>query len=197
MNPGYIILGVLLGVLFILLIYMLSQHFGFEIVEEPISEEAAERLVNARANILNNICDTVGDAWCVRRDDLNVNMELIPHENTLVTMVYKNNLLRIYIYWREQRVQVNLTRRLDVNKSKVYKKSFGLNRKSMLENVYSYLEKYKPEQEENDSSEGVAAAKEAIAEKLTQMIEDMIDEKVEEKLTKMLEQLNEEEKDHE
>ena len=195
MNPGYIVLGIL----FILLIYILFKGFGFgfEVVEEPVSEEAAERLVNARANILNNICDTVGDAWCVRRDDLNVNMELIPHENTLVTMVYKNNLLRIYVYWKEKRVQINLTRRLEAGKSKVYKKSFGLYRKSMLENVYSYLEKYKPEQEENISSEGIAATKEVIVEKLTQIIEDIIDEKVEEKLTKMLEQLDKEEKDHE
>ena len=193
MNPGYVVLGVL----FILLIYMLFKGFGFEVVEEPISEEAAERIVNARANILNNICDTVGDAWGVLRDDLNVNMELIPHENTLVTMIYKNNLLRIYVYWKEKRVQINLTKRLDANKSKVYKKSFGLYRKSMLENVYSYLEKYKPEQEESISSEGIAAAKEVIVEKLTQIIEDIIDEKVEEKLTKMLEQLDKEERDHE
>ena len=195
MRPEIIILGVLLG----LLIYTLFSNFGIEVVNEPVSEEEADRLVKSRANMLTNICDTVGDAWDVSRDDINTNMELIPHENTLVTMIYKNNLLRIYVYWGSKQVQVNLTRKFNNGTSKVYKKSFGLYRKNMLENVYKYLEKYKPAKEENtaEDEERVAAVKEAVVDKLSEYIEQIVDEKVHERLEELLKQLEEDEKDHE
>ena len=194
MRPEFIILGVLLG----LLIYTLFSNFGIEVVSEPVSEEEADRLVKSRANMLTNICDTVGDAWDLPRESINTNMELIPHENTLVTMIYKNNLLRIYVYWDSKQVQVNLTQKLDNGKSKVYKKSFGLYRKNMLEDVYSYLEKFKPTKEENAAEdERVAAVKEAVVDKLSEYIEQIVDEKVHERLDELIKQLEEDEKDHE
>ena len=195
MNPGYIVLGVLVVLLFI----TLFSNFQVKVVEEvPLSQEESERIVQSRANLLNNICDTVGDAWDLSRDDINTNMELMPGENTLVTMIYRNNLLRIFIYWNSKKVQVNLTRKFNNRTSKIYKKSFSLYKKNMLEDVFKYLEKYKPAKEEiaAEDEEKVAAVKEAIVEKLGEAIEQMIDEKVQEKLAKILEQLEENE-DHE
>lgn len=197
MDPLNIIFGFLIG----LLVYHIVNHFfgtHYEIVREELSDEEAQRITTARGNLINDVCDAIGDAWNVPQESFQVNMELMPHEVTLITLVYKNNLIRIYMYWSRHQIQINLTRRVD-ERSKIYKKSFVYNKKHCLENVYTFFEKHKPsiEQDATDTKEKVEELRKNLVEKLTDSIEGMIDEKVQEHLQKLLEQVEQEEQDHE
>ena len=198
MDPLNILFGFLIG---LLVYHIVNQFLGthYEIVREELSEEEVERITTARGNLINDICDAVGDAWNVPKESFNVNMELMPHEVTLITLVYKNNLIRIYIYWSRNQIQINLTRRTD-ERSKIYKKSFAFNKKHCLEKIYTFFEKYKPlvEKDDVDTEEKVEELRKNLVGKLTDAIEGMIEEKVQEHLQKLLEQVEqEEEQDHE
>ena len=189
----YTLLGALIGLLFCTVIAHLMTAPRYIMTTEELSEEEVKRITDARANYINNICDAAGDAWDLKPDDFNSNAELLPNEITLVTLIYKNNLIRIYTYWSKNITQITLTRKFEKG-SKVYKKSFDFRKKNALENIYIFLEKYRPA-----SDKKAADAKEMIVEKLTTVIENVVEQKVQEKLQKMLADLEEKEddKDHE
>lgn len=188
----YGILGALIGLLICVTFVQFLTKPQYVITTEELPEEEVKRITDARASYINNICDAAGDAWDLKPDDFNSNAELLPNEVTLVSLIYKNNLIRIYTYWSKNITHITLTRKLEKG-SKIYEKSFDFRKKNALENIYTFLEKYKPA-----SDKKAADAKEIIVERLTTVIENVVEQKVQEKLEKMLAELEEKEeaKDH-
>ena len=200
MDPLSIVFGFLLG----LLVYHLVSHIFFKVaytvVSEPLPEEEVKRITNARGSLLENILDTLGDAWDVDREQFNCNMELLPNEVTLATVIYRNSLVRVYVDWNKKKIQTAVTQKKK-GKSNIYRKSFSLYSKNTLENMYAFYEKFKRNLEQGAASqEKVEQVREAMVEKLTTLIENMVEEKVHDHLEKMLENLEQQEEtdeDHE
>lgn len=190
----YGLLGALIGLLICIAICDIITKPQYVVTTEELPEEEVKRITEARANIVGNFCNTVGDAWDIQPDNFDSHAELLPNEITLVTLIHKNNLIHIYVNWSKHMVHFALSRK-EEKTTKIYKKSFDYHKENALEKVYKFLEKHKPAIQEKPSGE----IREEVANRLTTVIENMIDQKVQEKLEKMLAELEEKEeaKDHE
>jgi len=187
-----VILGLLIAFLFIDLIYSISKYIinqQTEITVQPISEVEVEQINTSRKNLINNLCDTIGDAWEVPQDELQLTASLMPQSSTVMTVIYKINLIRFYIYWDKNRIDMSITRRNDETKV-IGKKSIRFNKKNYLEKEFTFLEKYKPANEEN-------AAQQIDINDIVNRLSDAIENEVKEQVHKEIQKYFEENKDHE
>lgn len=164
--------GIVIGVFYRL--HTLNE--GGVMYEEVVDEDATKALTVARTNLSNNICHTLTDAWQLTDKEVSFSAELISSQTTLLTVLYKNNLVRFYINWEREKVKISLTRRVE-SISTITQKTFSIKEsKISFEKMYAFFEKNQPA----DIFEGEEIQPDLVS-ALAQVIDTVVDRKIAEK----------------
>ena len=189
MSAPLIWLLIFLVLLFIITLPISPRITTYELTTRELSQEEIDEITMGRRNLVENILYTVCDAWEVSKEQLDVNISLLPESATLIDVIYQNTLLKVYVYWNTKKIVASV-----IKKSKktttTYSRTLSFKKTRYLEKVFAFLEQHADFVEEPKP----VLTQEKI-EKLSQAIESTIDAKIEEKLQNLINKLDEEEKD--
>lgn len=114
-----------------------------EIIAIEPSEEQLKQSIQAKVNLTEELIATFLDAWGINEDNVTINLALLPHDITLITISYVHFLIRFYVKWGSDKVTVSIAQ--NGKKFKISKRTFSLKEHKMaFEKILRFFKKKKP-----------------------------------------------------
>lgn len=108
-----IIVAGLLVIAICLLVYYVffkaPQETGEYVVESGATNPYLEQIGKFRDTFVNNLITAFGVVWFCKKEELHVTVQPSDWDNHLITLIYKNHIVRCYVNWNRNKVRISYT----------------------------------------------------------------------------------------